>query len=43
MSKLNFETEIKELLTKLYKAQLSENIKRGIKLAKERKNSNENK
>lgn len=40
---LNLQKEMSELFMKAYKAQLSENIKRGIRLAKERKQKNENK
>lgn len=39
----NFQKELADLLQKEYKKALSENIKRGIRLARERKNNNENK
>jgi hypothetical protein len=42
-NKSDFQKELFDLLQKEYKRVLSENIKKGIRLAKERKNNNENK
>lgn len=36
-NEINFQKELQELLAKEYKRALSENIKRGIRLARERK------
>ena len=44
MSKqFNFLEEMSNVLAKAYRVQLIENIKKGIRLARERKNKNDNK